>query len=694
MANYQIFVAGQYIDPAEDFSSQFTYTIDDIRDFAARNTAFSKTIVLPMSARNRSIFGHIWSPNSGNYLQGTTQAFYDFDPTKKAPCIILIDGIQVFKGVIRILDIVIDEQGGESSFETAVFGELGGLVAAMGDKQLNTLDFSAYDHAFNITNIMNSWSSALGAGYYYGLIDYGYSLDKINYPVETFRPSLHIKEYIDKIFAAAGYTYSSAFLNTTYFKKLTMPFNGEFAAREVTTGLDIDNNTLTHTQQANAAYVPIQFVNFFTPTNVFSTTDFKRWHWPRAEAGKFKCQFTATFNKPAGFTDVLFIARKGTGAGTYTEDVYIGQFHEASTLASTNTRTYENTLELGPNEWVEFCLFPTGAITTPNLTATAISVKLLGQPTIKIPIALGDPIVMADFIPTNFTRLDLLKYIIKMFNLMIWEDKDQAGKLYIEPWINFYDVAGDRLDWNAKLDRSQPYRLKPMGELNSRSFEFKYKDDNDYYNAYYKSRFSEAYGSLTYDTGLEYINDKSTVDIGFSPTPLVGYEGTDRVLPAIYKKDDNGVQSRTAHNPRILFRSAVGVACQTWYIKSSTDVAATVIATCTVYPYIGHLDSPDAPANDLNFGTPGELYFILVTGALQNTLYNQYWSFYLSEITDKDSKLLSGSFLLTPADINRLDFSKIIFIDGALWRLNKVEDYTTDQPEATKCELLKVIDLV
>jgi uncharacterized protein (TIGR02145 family) len=47
---------------------------------------------------------------------------------------------------------------------------------------------------------------------------------------------------------------------------------------------------------------------------------------------------------------------------------------------------------------------------------------------------------------------------------------------------------------------------------------------------------------------------------------------------------------------------------------------------------------------------------------------------------------------LNDLDIAQLDFSKPVFIDGVLWRINKVMDYDSTSGELTKVELLKVID--
>jgi hypothetical protein len=64
----------------------------------------------------------------------------------------------------------------------------------------------------------------------------------------------------------------------------------------------------------------------------------------------------------------------------------------------------------------------------------------------------------------------------------------------------------------------------------------------------------------------------------------------------------------------------------------------------------------------------------------------------MAEITNKNSKLLSCSILLNTIDIFNLDFSKYIWVDGSLFRLNKIEGYNPMEYNTTKISLLKVIE--
>jgi hypothetical protein len=84
---------------------------------------------------------------------------------------------------------------------------------------------------------VNSWDTsiviagapvafALGTGYVYPYVDYGDSNDEDIFDVTHFRPAVYAHEYMEQIFTAAGYTWNSTFLDSTYFKSLIVPYNG------------------------------------------------------------------------------------------------------------------------------------------------------------------------------------------------------------------------------------------------------------------------------------------------------------------------------------------------------------------------------------------------------------------------------------------------------------------------------------
>jgi hypothetical protein len=126
-----------------------------------------------------------------------------------------------------------------------------------------------------------------------------------------------------------------------------------------------------------------------------------------------------------------------------------------------------------------------------------------------------------------------------------------------------------------------------------------------------------------------------------------------------------------------------------WALKNG----GTTLASYTAYGFAGHLNHPTSPTSDINFGIPKELYYD-ASVYTQVNLFNAYWSSYLAEITDKDSRLLTCTMKLAYTDIYQLDFSKLIWIDGVLYRLNRIVDYNATNEDTCVVELLKIINRI
>ena len=217
-------------------------------------------------------------------------------------------------------------------------------------------------------------------------------------------------------------------------------------------------------------------------------------------------------------------------------------------------------------------------------------------------------------------------------------------------------------------------------------YDFKFKQDSDYYNELYASRYGQNFGDYLFDSQFAFSGDKKEIPLIFSGTPLVGYSGVDKIVPAYYKLDSSSEEQPVDFNIRILQAKRIS-GVSSWSILDDVIILQTGL---TAYGYAGHYDDPDAPANDIHFGVPRELFFTLVSGAINVHQFNVYWSAYMAEITDKDSKLLTAWFKLNSKDIYDLDFSKFIYIDGTYYRLNKIIDWNASDPDVCQCELLKV----
>jgi hypothetical protein len=674
----QIFIENIRLDISADISALLTFTIDDVRDFASRNTTFSKTIVLPGTARNNKAFGQVFDVRSSNpYDDAQANVNFNFNAAKRASAVIFQDQIQTFKGWLRLIEIVIDN--GAIEYEVAVFGELYGFVTAMGSNKIENLDFSAYDEIWDPTAVEGSWAAPYGSGVVYPLIDYGtYSTAKKNWPIGTFRPAVFAKEIIDKIFTAAGYTYTCALFDTDRFKRLIVPHSQKALTKLDNTLLDLSRSSLLNVLNSG-------------------TSDQVAMQWFTAIGASFtitgtNSRFAYNLGTPATVT--LNYSLAGTyKSNTQTFRLEIRKNGTAIVATQKNLAATSNvdsfwswagseTISFTSGDYIEFFATVNPSILDSSyLRFTFGTAKVLSDTSVPVLVTSGSTVKINDTLPRNILQRDFFSSILKLFNLLVIEDPLKSNALIITPYIDFY--SGTPVDWTRKLDRSSPVRITPMANISARFFDFKFKDDSDYYNATYQKQYGQGYGSYTYDSAFDLENDRSTCEVIFSGTPLVGYAGEDKVYSTILAIEAN-VEASVNSNIRLLqFKNVTGVT--SWNLIGGTT-------GLTNYGYAGHYDDPDAPNSDIQFGVPKQLYFTLSTGNVSNQQFNLYWSEYMAEITDKDSRLLTAKFKLDIADIINLDFGKLVYIDGALWRLNKIVDYNMSEPDLCTVSLLRVIE--
>jgi hypothetical protein len=668
MISTEIYIEDNRLDLLQDISTEFTYTIDDITDFGTKNTSFSKTISLSGTARNNQIFGFVFDIGNANEFDETkANVNYNFNASKSAKCIIYIDKVQIFKGTLRILEIVVDKETIE--YQCSVFGELGGLMNTIGNKKLEDLDFSAYDHVYNTTNITASWDAARGVGYYYPLIDYGnVSTNKVDFQYTTFRPAIYIKEYIDKMFENIDYTYECDFFSTDYFKRLVIPHNQKQLTK---TTSDLNNALLTAPQEV----LNISFVRFTTVTGsgLVPSSANSKFTYTGATSFNLKFDYNFTGTSQEGTFSIL---KNGITVYSefFTDDFFIGGTFEILMIQ---------------NDYIQFRFANDADNKNDNpVTVNDGDVSFNAISLIPVALSIGDNLLMNDCIPKGIFQRDLFLSICKMFNLYVYDDRYQENNIIIKPYIDFYDVSSSNAnDWSNKIDRSKPLSIKPMSEMNARYYNFKFKEDSDFYNDNYKKKYSESYGDRIFDTSFDFSKNTETVDVIFAPSVLFRAIGTDKIYPAIYKKSNaNSAEDSMDSIIRIMqVKKIASVA--SWSIK---NISSTIV-TLTSYGYAGHLDDPYNPDNDINFGAPKEIFYTSDNFTGRN-VFNVFHLTYMAEITDKNSKLLTCSALLNTIDIFNLDFSKYIFIDGVLFRLNKVEGYNPMEYNTTKISLLKVIE--
>jgi len=606
--NTEIIVNNQSLQLTEDLSMAFTYSISDIRQPEKRQTDFSKTITIPGTKQNNLIFSHIYKIdkliNTTNYNVNFTP---EFNPNLKATAKVYIDGINVFDGVIQLLNInILDNTN--INYEVCLFGKLSNIFYNLGEDYLTNLDLSEYDHAYSRTNQVNSWATSIkkngsnyvnfvsgnptGEGYVYPLADYGYN-NGLTYKVNQLFPAIYAKTYIDKIFDYAGFDYTSSFFDSNFFKRLIIPYN-KFKTTMSQDELNARKFYVNYPDCSfylNSKDVPLESViklpwNNETVAPAFDTNNL----WNNQFTNGFKPNAAGYYNLKWNITGIavdfqtLVSGQNADAAGTGQFYIYIRLWKEDINNASTMLDEYYQTVDFAS-------VVPFGntleTTTLPNYSGTESNLFLYSTDKIYFEVRTGrtgsffqggtgpSGVIIETLVQPHIQGFANSYFYDEPINTSIGEDstfymnkavpvnvkqKDfftsiiKMFNLYVDvdPENEFNLLIEPRndfyntdvVDWTYKLDTSSNFQINPMGDLENKRYVFTYKEDSDHYNTVYKNNNNNRiYGDVIFEVNNDFVKEINKNEVIFSPTPAVGSSLHNRIIPTFLKYDSNNINT-------------------------------------------------------------------------------------------------------------------------------------------------------
>lgn len=274
--------------------------------------------------------------------------------------------------------------------------------------------------------------------------------------------------------------------------------------------------------------------------------------------------------------------------------------------------------------------------------------------------------------PKGIKQIDFLKSLINLFNFYVYTKNDNPKHLIFQQYDDFYGfttpqyILSNSINWTEKIDYSSGYKIKPNIQI-PKNYSFSYKEDSDFSNDNYRKTFNEVYGTFSFIDTLG-VTDEKKVEIIFSPTPIVQYDGTGRMMPALYT---GSTKEKTASktNIRIFYYNGLQD-CTTYAIAE--DIYGTDnlwhcqdIGTYTQYPNVSsYYYENGIPVEDLNFGRPKLYNFPANANFINATpIYNQAYRNQLTELTNPNIYTVQGFAMLNEIDIHNLDLRIPVFID-------------------------------
>tara|TARA_R110002012_G_scaffold10611_5_gene48268 strand:+ start:646 stop:3537 length:2892 start_codon:yes stop_codon:yes gene_type:complete len=725
---------GQVIcDLYEDEEMPLTLSVDDFKNAAEKVQSYSKAFKLPATKRNNQIFDNIYE------VTRTIHGHTGFNPLAKTRAVLKEDGLIVFDGFMRMLDVV--DKKGEISYEVNLYSEVVALADLLKEKTFNDIDFKELAHVYNFDAIEKSWNDSGTAFPYTNASTSGFrsDFDTIKYPFvnwtsqilisdgssgtagnpqlqyteQVFRPWLQIKYLIDRIFADTEFTYESDFFNDTAFKRLYMDFN--WGADNFGASIAV-NGTLKH-RDSQTSYVDITGLSPSDPTVLrfdqyvsgLLTAYWDNTNYRFISAVNnltVECEFRIRIENHSAlpatpYSNHVRVSKYNSG-GQWLETLDENSDSINSYLPSTgNPKDWSGTVstQLNVGEYIQ-------AESWSSSASGASNIRMASGTKSYLSFTASNTSTQADQLLNKLrgdvNQWDFLKGLFNMFNLVSIPVENNPKSIKIEPWNEFFkakelnsavlaidfEERGIQHDWTPKIDISE-IKLSPLADLNEFTI-FKYEeDDGDWAFENYRNNSAnfKLYGSQKFDGKMIATNGANSVLEGTEeiiaspfaatvPAPLLPQWG-DIIVPHIYSYNpDEGTSEGFDNLPRICYNDGVKSTINGYYIP--TQNGSSAVSAQDEYLQFSHLSS--VPTNtstvDYNFGAC-QLYNPIGLPPTIN-LFSVFWLPYFSELYNPDTRVMTLKVDLNPADIQTFSFSDRVFIKNREYRVNKI-DYKPGQ---------------
>ena len=738
----RLVVNGTDLDLNNTVPFPLNYSIADSKEPNKRKRNYSKEVVIPGTASNMNFFSSAYQLALST-VNNTTTIGFNFDPTVRVTAKYYKEGLLVFNGLLRLNDVTISN--GDYTFKCTLFSNFIDLFMKLGDKKISELGWSEYNHVLSRTNVINSFAtsvmlngvntvnmsggSPLGWGYHYGMVDYGYTAYSTKSTTDII-PLTYAREIFTKCLGIANLTHESDYLDSTLYKKKLIGFGGgsklsltatEVANRRVdfTTELTNGDDYAFTNVVANAVNTYRFLINKWvdllatwdgiTLTLVHDNYDQIFFDHTNPTAGNYnhitiakQGLYNLAINHPIAVDFILNGMTPVDGVFNFKWQVLkngsvIQEFFEAVNDISAPyqpTLVYSLPMQLNVGDiitmrcqiYIDYNLSITTYQDLDFINVALLSTAPMTQDLTNIQGTLqdGDTVDISRFMPdmkaSTFFEAEMLQ------GNLYFSDPDIYGVVKIEPLNDFYQPTTEFWDITDIIDHSKDVVIRPSSKIEGKIYKFQWLQDTDYDNAKYRGYFNIDYGNHWYTVPSTFQTGERIYQLPYAQTIP-----TDAIFPFVAPRiidvdPQTGIIKPYKGKPRIYLWN--GLKNGAWRL---TDTNPSTYTDLTTYPSVHHFDNWENPSFDLNWGLP-ILFDYNATSVTTDNLYNRYHSRFVRELTGRDSKIVELYAKISVNDINQLDFSKLVMINGSLFRLNQIMDFDSNVTDSTKMELVKIIE--
>lgn len=710
-----ITTSGISIDLSEDIPIPLNLSIADFREPEKRQRNFSKEIDLPGTLANQRFFASAFSLTK---MGGA----YDFNSSAKVNCTYYKNGLAILRNAVLRLNLVsvLDE---EITFKVQIFSDFVDLFLLLSTIEVGDLDWSAYTHTLTNANIAASWTTPIGQGYYYPLMERNQRLGISKWKNTDMIPYVHLVDVFKKCMEFVGQSYTSTFLNSTRAKSILFGYGGGNYVDAAISPIEQNNRkvllnngvlafeqALLIEQQFDQYGNPIPLANQTLAFNSFSLST------PSINTGQTAIVFNEVQDIYDQFVPNTFTAQRSglyqviltgsirqkyvgsfsyvTGSDGSTALYYLKNgtpFLLANLLQTSADQTFNLNfvfnINLNQGDEVTFQMGE-AILYAGNPTTNTQIVRSLESPTplqlnftsLDTTLVEGSTVEVGRFLP-KMKCSDFLVSFIRMFKLMV-SDPDIYGTIRIEPEVSFYQQTNVFTDITDEVDLFKPIEIRPSANEYAKTLSYVFKTGTETDAKTYLEKWGRGYGDLSFDQPSFFAKGEQKIELGFGTiVPYQVYPGM--IIPRFVDIDNQGNRKATGGVPRIMYRN--GMKPGVWQLIGSTT------NEYTTYPSVHHFNNWENPTYDLNFELVQEVFYATNVVTTVNT-YSEYYAPIVNEVISKEGKYVQLYRKMNDLQVQQLDWSKLLMWNGALFRFNKIIDFDSEITEVTKIEILKVIE--
>ena len=561
--SFKLIANGTQLDLFDDEEILISDNITGLFDIGVLPSDFTRQITVPGTKVNNAFFEHVYDISIVNP--------YLFATNVKVPCYLDFDGIYLADGYLQLNQVNVIGNKFIDSYEVTIFGGLSSFARDINRNFLTDLStLSQYNHTASYEAISQSWNGNLFNGdIVYPLADYGtgyqftqgslqtFGINTFNgaLTVQNFKPAIRAKVVLDAIFEEAGYTYTSAFIDSGVLDDVYMNCNHslkypEFSGVDLETYGQIKVGAVSGSTDINlpsGSFVTLPWSNALSDPQGFWNNNAYRIEKKTNLQGVLNLNLNVscsvnnipgTFSANGTFQIRMIETGSSTAYGLTALQSYIVFFDELqqSRTGGINT-TYElqtqfklNTIPAG-NYYFQIRQSPNSA--TPPLPLVTMdpgeTTKSYIQITQVDQAADGRVLDIPSNMPygTNgIKQIDFLIGLQKKFNLVIYPNKTKSNEFIIETFNDWYKT-GEVKDFNKYINLDKKIAFIPANNLAVNELNFTDTLDGDYISQQFSKEANREYGKqYNIDTTNFFSQGKFEVKTTFGNGPLLRIPGT------------------------------------------------------------------------------------------------------------------------------------------------------------------------